>query len=106
MSLRLHQNEAELPNEDYDVMHGGLRVGRIWNSPAATPDMQWLWSLNGVFSGPDANLRHSGLAGTLANARAHLSEEWLKWLKWANLREAPGSDAGAAAERESGSPSG
>jgi hypothetical protein len=104
MALRLQQNEDASPNADYDVMHGELRVGRIWKSPASMPDMQWLWSLNGVFSSPDANLRHSGLAGTLANARAHLSEEWLKWLKWADLSEAHGTEAGTAPERAAGNP--
>jgi hypothetical protein len=69
-------------------MHGELRVGRIWSSPGGNPEVGWLWTLNGIFSGPDADLRHSGLAATLVIAKAELETEWAKWLAWANLSEA------------------
>jgi len=93
MSLAVKQGAGEWPREEYDVMHAELRVGRIWNSACGCSDMRRFWTISGVFSGPDANLRHSGSVGTFADAKAELTTEWAKWLKWAELLEAPGRNA-------------
>jgi len=87
MSLVLKQNEGEWPREDYDVVHGELRVGRIWTSPVDHLDLRWFWTISGVFAEPDTNLCYSGLAGTLADAKERLEAEWTKWLTWADLSE-------------------
>jgi hypothetical protein len=88
MSLAVKQDENAWPKEEYDVMHAELRVGRIWKTACGCSDMRWFWTLGGVFNGPEAKLRHSGLAGTLADAKAELTTEWAKWLAWAELTEA------------------
>jgi hypothetical protein len=39
---------------DYEVMHGGLRVGRIYRQTAATSaETEWLWAINGVHGPPE-----------------------------------------------------
>jgi hypothetical protein len=106
MSLVLHQNDEEWPREDYHVLHGELRVGRIWNNPSGTPEAQWLWTMYGVFSEADAKLSHAGSAATLPEAKAGLGSEWQKWLAWADLfEEAEWNDtptaSNAAREEES-----
>jgi hypothetical protein len=88
MSLAVKQDEDAWPREEYDVMHAELRVGRIWKTACGCSDMRWFWTLGGVFNGPEAKLRHSGLAGSLADAKAELTTEWAKWLAWAELTEA------------------
>lgn len=74
--------------DDYHVMHGGLEVGKIYKRKAALrPETQWLWALNGVPQAP-AGLAITGLAATLDEATAALSESWSKWLASAGLSEA------------------
>lgn len=72
--------------DDFHVMSGGLRVGRIYKRESARPEMQWLWALNGVYGGPDA-MRIAGIAATLDQAQADLKESWAKWTAWANLQD-------------------
>src|SRR5882757_4060179 len=88
MPLVLMRN-FEAPQETYDnyVMSGELRVGRIYKrATAGTPDLQFLWALNGVFGGPH-ELRVAGMPATFDQAQAALQENWEKWLAWAKLQE-------------------
>jgi hypothetical protein len=74
--------------DDYAVMHGELRVGRIYKRKMALrAEAQWLWALNGVPEGPDG-YPITGLTATLEEARAALQERWEKWLEWTKLSEA------------------
>jgi hypothetical protein len=91
MPLVLMRN-FEAPQETYDnyVMSGELRVGRIYKrATAGTPELQFLWALNGVFGGPH-ELRVAGMAATFDQAQAALQENWEKWLAWAKLQEISG----------------
>jgi hypothetical protein len=85
VSLALRDNKEEWPAEDYHVMHGELRIGRIWHSPT----MSWSWIMGGVFCDPSANICQAGVGATLADAKAALTTEWDKWLAWAELSETP-----------------
>jgi hypothetical protein len=76
---------AEYP--DYDVMHGGLRVGRIYRSYAATrSDIEWLWALNGVHGPPDVMAIH-GHTASLEAAKSALKANFEKWQAWAKLAD-------------------
>jgi hypothetical protein len=71
----------------YRVLHGELQVGQIYKRKIALrPDAQWLWALNGVPQGP-AGEAFTGLAATLDEAAATLTERWSKWLASAELSE-------------------
>jgi hypothetical protein len=73
---------------DYQVMHAGLRVGRIYRQDAATgPEREWFWAIDGVHAGPDV-MQTTGLAGSLDEAKGALRANWEKWLAWAKLADA------------------
>jgi hypothetical protein len=92
MPLILTRNAEGLPT-DYHIMSGGLRVGRIYKREfPKTPEMQWLWALNGVWGGPRA-IRISGMTATLDQAEAELKESWARWTAWANLEDSTPLDA-------------
>jgi hypothetical protein len=72
---------------DRKVLHGQLVVGQIYRRSAALrAETQWLWALNGVPDGPEA-LQRTGLAATPQEGLSALTEQWSKWLDWANLTE-------------------
>jgi hypothetical protein len=86
MSLVL-QPSPGAPDE-YDVMHGELKIGQIYKRKVALrPEAQWLWALNGVPEGPQG-IPITGLTATLEEAEAALRERWEKWLEWTKLTEA------------------
>ena len=69
------------------MLHGELQVGQIYKRKAAIrPEAQWLWALNGVPESPQG-LALTGLAATLDEATAALTERWSKWLAAAELSE-------------------
>ena len=73
--------------DDYQVMHGELKVGQIYRRKAALrPEAQWLWALNGVPAGSDVSAL-AGSTATLDEALAALKERWSKWLESAGLTE-------------------
>ena len=76
---------------DSKVMHGPWVVGQIYKRSAAfRPETQWLWALNGVPDGP-LDLTRTGLAATPEEGLSALTEQWSKWLDWANLAEHAGA---------------
>jgi hypothetical protein len=86
MSLVL--NPRAESTDDYNVLHGELRVGQIYKRKAALrPESQWLWALNGVPPGSDTHAL-TGLAATLDDSMIALTETWTKWLASAELLEA------------------
>jgi hypothetical protein len=87
MSLELQPNPDGSPDE-YQVMHGALRVGRIYKRKSVIrTETQWLWSFNPSLGGPEG-MRLTGFAGTLEEAKTALREYWDRWLGWAKLSEA------------------
>jgi hypothetical protein len=86
MTLVLQPNPDGSPDEHH-VMHGGLRVGRIYKRKSVIrSETQWLWSFNASIIGPEG-IRPTGLAGTLEDAKAALNVYWEQWLSWAKLSE-------------------
>ena len=76
--------------DEFHVLHGELRVGRIYRRKAALrAGARWLWALNCVPEGP-RGLAFTGLAPTLDEATAALQESWSKWLASAELSEVVG----------------
>jgi hypothetical protein len=74
-------------DDNYDVVHGELKVGQIYRRKAALrPEAQWLWALNGVPAGSDASAL-AGSTATLDEAMAALQERWSKWLASSGLTE-------------------
>jgi hypothetical protein len=72
------------PN-DHQVMHGEWRIGQI--NPALSGGTRWTWALNGVPGGTPAEIRLAGVAATLDEAEAALTQSWEQWLTWASLSE-------------------
>jgi hypothetical protein len=97
MPLALVRNfEAPQDAFDYYMVSGQLRVGRIYKRPI-TGELQFLWALNGVFSGPH-DMRVAGMVSTFDQAQSALQENWEKWLAWARLQEGRDSAPQAAGE--------
>lgn len=79
------------PDDHYVALSGGLVVGIIRGERSGPGSRAWHWSINGVYnSAPDS--RMSGMAPTLAEAKAQFGESWRAWLRWAGLREEPFKD--------------
>jgi hypothetical protein len=77
--------------DDYNVVHGQLRIGQIYRRKAALrAEAEWLWALNGVPECPDG-LAFTGHAASLDDAIAALNARWAKWLAAADLTEATNS---------------
>jgi hypothetical protein len=77
--------------DDYNVVHGQLRIGQIYRRKAALrAEAQRLWALNGVPECPDG-LAFTGHAASLDDAIAALNARWVKWLASADLTEAVNS---------------
>jgi hypothetical protein len=87
MSLVVKPNE-DGSADDYNVIHGDLRIGQIYKREAALrPETQWVWALNGLPECPNG-LAITGLAASLDDALAELNARWAKWLSSAGLTEA------------------
>jgi hypothetical protein len=72
------------PN-DHQVMHGQWQIGQI--NPALTGGTSWMWALNGVPGGTPTAIRLAGVATTLDEAEAALTQSWEQWLAWAGLSD-------------------
>jgi hypothetical protein len=82
---------ARVTAPDFIILHGELKVGRIYKREAAiNPAAQWVWAITGVYDGPKPMVR-SGLTATHEEAMAALKDSWQRWLAWAELSE-PGSE--------------
>jgi hypothetical protein len=89
LELKPSTNGSE---DDYSVMHGQLQIGQIYRRTIALrAEAQWLWALNGVPECPNG-LAFTGLAASLDDATAALSERWASWLASAGLTEATNLD--------------
>jgi hypothetical protein len=57
---------------DYDVLHDGQIVGRIYRQMAAvSPATEWFWAINGA-----ADMPSSGTCGSLDRAKAEFKANW------------------------------
>ena len=66
-------------------MHGEWQIGQI--NPALSGGTRWLWALNGVPGGTPTSIRLAGVAATLDEAEAALTQSWEQWLAWAGLSD-------------------
>jgi hypothetical protein len=84
MSLVLQPKLDGSPDE-HRVIHGAFQVGSMKKMTFRT-DEKWFWSLSSVLFGP-TEVRISGVAATLEEAKIAIKENWELWLKWAELSE-------------------
>ena len=67
---------------DYTVRDYFKPVGRLYQVRAPTrPELAWFWSIT-VHVDPRAEVKTSGTAAELADARAAFRASWQKWLRW------------------------
>ena len=86
MSLVLKPHDDAVA-DDYHVMRGELKVGRIYKRKVALrPEAQWLWALNGVPECPDGPAL-TGLTASHDEAMIALNARWAQWLASAELSE-------------------
>jgi hypothetical protein len=84
------KSKGDSSADEFHVLHGELRIGRIYKRKAALrADARWLWALNCV-PGDPRGLVFAGLAPTLHEAAAAMQEGWFKWLASKELPEAVG----------------
>jgi hypothetical protein len=76
-SLRLLPNHVRL--DDYLVMRGDQRVGRIYKQPAPYPTLEWVWTISGYLELPALQL--SGRTGSLEQAKSELTENWKRVIR-------------------------
>ena len=89
MPLTLRPNITSASRHfDHLVISSELCVRRIYKrEPANSPETQWLWAINGVQPAGSDVMRLAGMTTSLDEAQAQLTENWRKWLAWANLKE-------------------
>jgi hypothetical protein len=80
LKLRRPRDFRDAPGypEDYDVVSGERRVGRIFRSSTAPQDRPWMWTITAVVVAP--RLPSHGFAATLDDAKAAFAETWRRWL--------------------------
>jgi hypothetical protein len=62
--------------DDYVVMSGDVRVGRICKRPAAYKGMEWLWAISRARYAELPDLQLAGRTGSLEQAKSELTENW------------------------------
>jgi hypothetical protein len=69
------RSSGQWRDDDYDVLEAGVVVGRIFVSPAAPQDRQWMWASghNGEIRRADARLR-ADARGRDGGVRQELAE--------------------------------
>jgi hypothetical protein len=73
--LRLLPNRTR--RDDYLIMSGDVRVGRIYKRPAAYRGLEWLWAINRPYAERLA-LQLAGQTASLEQAKCELTENWEK----------------------------
>src|SRR5262245_23622625 len=104
MHLTLYRTRiAHVPADayvhDYTIRDRADPVGRLYQvRSSAGPELAWSWLIT-VYVDPRAEVRTSGTAADLAEARAAFRANFRKWLKW-KRREAA-SECGRTAKPRS-----
>jgi hypothetical protein len=91
MSLVLRSASISRPSghwfEDvYDIVSGGLVIGRLVQEGVGR-EQRWRWYVYGIVAPATANMRLSGHAADLVQAKAAIADNWEKWLALAKLKE-------------------
>src|SRR5262245_66610153 len=93
MRLTLYRTRlAHVPTyahvHDYTLRDRADPVGRLYQVRlSARPELAWSWLIT-VYVDPRAEVRTSGTASDLAEAKAALRTSWLQWLKWKHREKA------------------
>jgi hypothetical protein len=64
--------------DDYDVLSGERRVGRIFRSASAPTDRPWMWTITAVVVAP--RLPSHGFAATQDEAKTAFAKTSRRWL--------------------------
>jgi hypothetical protein len=90
MTLKLRPAGLSRPvdhdQKDYVVMSGDFVVGRIYEDRHVRKELRWFWAINGVRAGSSV-MQKDGRTPTIEEAKAHLADNWRRWLAWAKLHE-------------------
>jgi len=98
MHLTLYRTRiAHVPADayvhDYTIRDRADPVGRLYQvRSSAGPELAWSWLIT-VYVDPRAEIRISGTAADLAEARAAFRTNLRKWLKWKRREDAYGRTA-------------
>jgi hypothetical protein len=75
---------------DYTVRDRAEPVGRLYQVRAsARPELAWFWLIT-VYLDPRAEIKTTGTAADLAEAKAAFRTSWRKWLKWKGRKASRG----------------
>jgi hypothetical protein len=86
-SLGAHASR-ERADDDWLLYCGGWQIGQV-RKPGGLPTLQFSWSLTGPHT-PEAPVKKSGQAVTLAEAKDQLVAAMRAWAIWAGVRTADG----------------
>jgi hypothetical protein len=64
--------------DDYFVMSGDVRIGRIYKRPAVHQKLEWLWAIHRAKYAKWLDVRLAGRAASLEQATMELTENWKK----------------------------
>jgi hypothetical protein len=77
---------ANSSQDDFDIVSGGLVIGTLVQEGVGR-EQRWRWSVYGIIAPATANMRLSGHAADLEQAKAAIADNWQKWLALAKLKE-------------------
>jgi hypothetical protein len=91
LKLRRPRDFRDTPGhrDDYDVLDGERRVGRIFRSSSAPTDRPWMWTITGAVVAP--RLPSHRFCATLDDAKAAFAAHGANWC---GSSEAPGGRSG------------
>jgi hypothetical protein len=77
---------AHSSQDDFDIVSGGLVIGTLVQEGVGR-EQRWRWFVYGIVAPATGNVRLSGHAADLEQAKAAIAENWQKWLALARLKE-------------------
>jgi hypothetical protein len=86
LKLRRPRDFRDAPGyrDDYDVLSGERRVGRIFRSSSAPQDRPWMWTITAAVVAP--LVPSHGYCGTLDEAKTAFAATWRRWLAFSRER--------------------
>jgi hypothetical protein len=85
-SASIYRPSGHWGEDVYDIVLGGLVIGRLVQEGVGR-GQQWRWYVHGIVAPATGNVRLSGHAADLEQAKAAIAHNWEKWLALAKLKE-------------------